>query len=197
MRAQPVVLSAIALLAALACSNGAPSRGDSRSAAADTAAAVAAARGRTSDSAFRGVQARGAGVMGVDQYTSAHVFEALPDGGRIVLERPASTDTADIRTIRGHMREIAAAFQRGDFTAPGLVHAQQVPGTATMAARAASLRYTAIDRPRGAEVRITTTDPTSLAAVHEFLAFQRADHRAAGHEGMNHDSMSHRAATPR
>jgi hypothetical protein len=35
-------------------------------------------------------------------------------------------------------------------------------------------------------VRITTTDPAALAAVHEFLAFQRADHRAAGHEGMTH-----------
>ena len=119
--------------------------------------------------------------MGVDQSTSAHVFESLPDGGRIVLERPTETDTADVRTIRAHMRDIAAAFGRGDFTAPGMVHAQDVPGTKVMAARAAMLRYEAIDRPRGAEVRVTTTDPAALAAVHEFLAFQRADHRAAGH----------------
>lgn len=127
--------------------------------------------------------------MGVDQYTSTHVFESLPEGGRIILERPTETDSADIATIRAHMRQIAGAFARGDFSAPGLVHAQQVPGTAVMVARAATLRYEAIDRPRGAEVRITTTDPVSLAAVHEFLAFQRADHRAAGHEG--HASMSH------
>jgi hypothetical protein len=65
------------------------------------------------------------------------------------------------------------------------VHAQQVPGTKVMAARAATLHYGAVDRPRGAEVRITTHDPEALAAVHEFLAFQRADHRAAGHEGMH------------
>jgi len=31
------------------------------------------------------MQSRGAHVMGVDQYTSAHVFEDLPDGGRVVL----------------------------------------------------------------------------------------------------------------
>lgn len=152
---------------------------------ADTTAAMHAAHGATNDSAFADVQSRGAGVMGVDQYTSQHVFETLPDGGRIILERPGEGDTADIRTIRAHMHDIAAAFARGDFSAPGLVHAQQVPGTKVMAARAATLHYEALDRPRGAEVRITTHDPESLAAVHEFLAFQRADHRAAGHEGMH------------
>jgi hypothetical protein len=152
---------------------------------ADTMAAMHAAHGSTNDSAFAGVQTRGAGVMGVNQYTSKHVFETLPDGGRIILERPSESDTADIRIIRAHMHEIAAAFARGDFSAPGLVHAQQVPGTKVMAARAATLHYEAVDRPRGAEVRITTRDPASLAAVHEFLAFQRADHRAAGHEGMH------------
>jgi hypothetical protein len=152
----------------------------------DTLAALAAAHGATDDSAFRAVQTRGAGVMGVDQYTSAHVFESLPDGGRILLERPSPSDSAGIRTIRAHMREIAAAFARGDFTAPGLVHAQTVPGTRVMASRAGTLRYEALDRPRGAEVRITTTDPDALAAVHAFLAFQRADHRAAGHEAGAH-----------
>ena len=159
-------------------------------AGADTLAAVQAAHGATNDSAFAGVQSRGMGVMGVDQATSAHVFESLPDGGRIILERPSASDSAGIATIRAHMREIAGAFARGDFTAPGLVHARQVPGTKVMAARAAALDYLAIDRPRGAEVRITTRDRAALAAVHEFLAFQRADHRAAGHEG-DHSGMSH------
>jgi hypothetical protein len=173
---QPRFALLVPLLILAGCREGVDQR-------ADTVAAGHAAHGATSDSAFSAIQARGADVMGVDQYTSAHVFESLPDGGRIVLERPDATDSADIGTIRAHMRAIAAAFGRGDFTAPGLVHDQQVPGTTVMAARAASLRYQAIDRPRGAEVRITTSDPAALAAVHEFLAFQRADHRAAGHEG--------------
>jgi hypothetical protein len=121
--------------------------------------------------------------MGVDQYTSAHVFESLPDGGRIVLERQDGGDTAGVRVVRAHMREIAAAFAGGDFRAPGLVHAQTVPGTEVMAARRSALTYTAHDRPRGAEVRIRTSDAAAIAAVHAFLDFQRADHRAAGHEG--------------
>lgn len=137
----------------------------------------------STDSAFAAVQDRGAEVMGVDQYTSTHVFEDLPDGGRIVLERPDTSDSAGIATIRAHMRSIASAFARGDFSAPGLVHAREVPGTSVMIARRSAITYRAVDRPRGAEVRITTTDSAAIAAVREFLAFQRMDHRAAGHEG--------------
>ena len=58
----------------------------------------------TADSAFAAVQERGKDVMGVDQYTSAHVFEDLPDGGRIVLDRDDPSDSAGIATIRAHMR---------------------------------------------------------------------------------------------
>ena len=135
------------------------------------------------DSNFARLQQRGETVMGVDQYRSKHVFQDLPSGGRIVLDRDDASDTASIRAIRSHMREIQRAFQRGDFTAPGLVHARDVPGTRVLAEKRAAIRYASVDRPRGAELRILTADPAAVAAVHEFLAFQRADHRAAGHEG--------------
>jgi len=130
------------------------------------------------------MQARGAHVMGVDQYSSAHVFEDLPDGGRVVLERDDPADTAGIATIRAHLRDIEAAFRAGDFTKPFAVHAQTVPGTGVMAARRAAITYDEIDRPRGGEVRIQSGDPVAVAAIHQFLAFQRAQHHAAGHEGM-------------
>jgi hypothetical protein len=136
----------------------------------------------TTDSGFAGVQARGQMVMGVDQYTSAHVFEDLPDGGRIVLDRNDTTDSAGIATIRAHMRDIAARFANGDFSLPGVVHAREVPGTAVMAARRAEISYTPADRPSGGEVRITSHDSVAVNAIHEFLAFQRMDHHAAGHE---------------
>ncbi len=128
------------------------------------------------------MQTRGAHVMGVDQYTSAHVFEDLPDGGRVVLDRDDPADTAAIVTIRAHMRDIRAAFRAGDFTKPFAVHAQTVPGTAVMRARRAAISYEQIDRPRGGEVRMRTNDPEAVAAIHEFLAFQRREHRASSHE---------------
>jgi len=128
------------------------------------------------------MQTRGAHVMGVDQYTSAHVFEDLPDGGRVVLERDDLADSAAIATIRVHMREIAASFRSGDFTKPFQVHAQTVPGTAVMRDRRAAISYVPIDRPRGGEVRITSRDLAAVRAIHEFLAFQREQHHAGGHE---------------
>jgi hypothetical protein len=120
-------------------------------------------------------------AMGVDQYTSTHLFDALPDGGRIELQRDMD-DLGGVATIRQHLQEITAAFQAGDFRIPGFVHAQDVPGTAVMAQKKDRIRYTYSELPRGGQVQITTTDAEALQAIHEFLAFQRHDHRAGGHE---------------
>ncbi len=141
------------------------------------------------DPAYEGVQRRGAQVMGVDQYTSIHVFEDLPDGGRIIFTRQDTTDLAGTATIRAHLRAIADSFGRGNFSDPSEVHARVVPGTATMAERRDHIRYAVQDRAGGGELRISTTDGTAVSAIHEFLAFQRMDHHAAGHEGMDHSAM--------
>lgn len=133
------------------------------------------------DSAFAALQERGAAAMGVDQYTSSHVFEPLPDGGRIVLQRD-SIDPVGAATIRAHLRDIAGRFTTGDFRIPGFVHAQPVPGTDIMAARKALISYRADTLPRGGQVRIFTTDSLARAAVHSFLRFQRMEHRAAAHD---------------
>ena len=142
-----------------------------------TLACNAQQRDASSDSAFAGVQDRGHEAMGVDQYTSAHRFEPLPDGGRIELQRDTA-DRAGVETVRAHMRDIAGRFSRGDFTIPGFVHAREVPGTRIMAERRAQITYQAADLPGGGEVRIRSTDSAAVSAVHEFLAFQRGDHRA-------------------
>jgi len=164
-------LLATATLTLVACSRHAPAPNPSVLPVAATA---------TADSAFAAVQARGAVAMGVDQFTSTHVFESLPDGGRISLQRN-EVDAAGTAQIRTHMQHIAASFAAGDFALPGFVHAQQVPGTAVMAARREAITYSVDTLPRGAQVRIRTSDSAALQAIHEFLAFQRQDHHAAGH----------------
>ena len=132
------------------------------------------------DSSFAKVQQNGAMVMGVDQYTSQHVFESLPDGGRVVLQRKENDPTGEA-TIRAHMRTIAEEFRRGDFTLPGVVHSMKdVPGTAEMRRLSADIVYTPRDVPGGGELLISTKNPAAVAAIHEFLAFQRRDH----HTGM-------------
>jgi hypothetical protein len=137
-----------------------------------------------SDSAFAEVQRYGAMVMGVDQYTSSHVFEDLPDGGRIVLLRQDTADAQGTATIRVHLRSIADSFAAGVFADPSRVHSREVPGTATMRRLRERISYGVTDRPGGGELRITTTDAQALVAIRRFLAFQRMDHRAPGHEEM-------------
>jgi hypothetical protein len=132
------------------------------------------------DSGFAGVQARGEVAMGVNQYTSRHVFAPLPDGGRIELQRRV-TDSAATARIRGHMEQIARQFAAGDFQLPGFVHAQRVPGTSVMSAKRDVIRYSVEVLPRGAALRVRTQDPEAVRAIHEFLAFQRQDHQAAAH----------------
>ncbi len=136
---------------------------------------------RGADSSFVTLQQRGETAMGVNQYTSQHVFEPLPDGGRIVLQRQENDSTGEA-TIRAHMRTIATAFSNGDFALPGFVHAKtDVPGTAQMKKLRAEISYSERDIPRGGEVVISTKNPAAVAAVHDFLAFQRMDHRAGMH----------------
>ncbi|MDX2194413.1 MAG: hypothetical protein NW201_13740 [Gemmatimonadales bacterium] len=131
------------------------------------------------DSAFHALEARGTPVMGVDQRTATHTFDDLPDGGRIALEA-APGDSAGVAGIRAHFAEIAMRFAAGDFTLPGLVHAEAVPGVDVLAARRARLRYERQELPRGAALRVRTSDPEALRALHRFLAYQRAEHRAGG-----------------
>ena len=141
----------------------------------------AAMHGAGSDTGFAALQRRGRTWMGVDQYRSTHRFDALSDGGRIELQSDAG-DSADVQAIRRHFTEIARAFKAGDFSIPGMVHQQEVPGTRVMAERRDRIRYTLADLPRGAELRLTTTDPEAVAAIHEFMAFQRREHHAGGRE---------------
>ncbi|HJP59987.1 MAG TPA: hypothetical protein VJ865_08305, partial [Gemmatimonadaceae bacterium] len=111
------------------------------------------------DSSFAKVQQRGETAMGVNQYTSQHVFEPLPTGGRIVLQRKEA-DSVGEAVIRQHMQTIARAFAAGDFALPGFVHAmKEVPGTQQMRALRSDIKYTAQDLPRGGEVVISSTNP--------------------------------------
>ena len=145
-----------------------------------TAASTTSAGARgADDSAFAAMQARGQMAMGVDQHTSTHTFDALPDGGRISLLRDID-DTLGIRQIRAHLRLIEHAFQAGDFSTPEFVHMQRMPGTDVMAQKHNVITYRYGELPRGGEVRMTTADPDALAAIHAFMAAQRGEHHAHG-----------------
>jgi hypothetical protein len=140
---------------------------------------LCAKQGIAQDSAYAALQQRGKMAMGVDQYESQHQFDILPAGGRIALEMKGN-DSLSIAQIRAHLKLIEHAFQAGDFSTPEFVHMRSMPGTEVMARNKARIVYTYADLPRGGEVRIATKDPESLAAIHEFMAAQRGDHKAHG-----------------
>jgi hypothetical protein len=127
--------------------------------------------------AHTAMQRRGAEAMGVDQETSVHVFEALPNGGIIELQR-AVDDSAGMRAIRAHLRGIGQAFALGDFSTPEYIHMTTVPGARVMAERRTAIKYDYRDLPRGGALRIATNDAVARQAIWEFIAYQRNEHMA-------------------
>ena len=69
-------------------------------------------------------------------------------------------------------------FGSGDFDVPMLVHdSTAVPGTKTLAAKKTALTYTYKETPKGGRVDIVTNDADALAALHQFLTYQIAEHK--------------------
>lgn len=123
------------------------------------------------------VDARGAHVMGFDQEKTVHSFRLHVDGGAIDIAVRDAADAANRDAIRSHLPHIAEMFGDGNFSAPMLIHATEVPGTRAMAAAKDRIRFAYVETPRGGRVDIFTTDQAVLAALHEFLRFQIQDHR--------------------
>lgn len=114
--------------------------------------------------------------MGFDQEKTTHHFQLYIDGGAIDVSVKDAADKADLDAIRSHLPHIAMMFGQGNFQAPMLVHATNVPGTADMARLKGRLAFRYVETPTGGRVDIVTTDADALAAVHAFLKFQISDH---------------------
>ena len=128
------------------------------------------------------LKARGALAMGFDQDKTAHHFKASATGGSIEVEVKDPADSTSRDQVRAHLKEIAAAFGKGDFEKPFQTHAEVPPGVPAMQRLKPAIRYRYEQTDRGGAVRITTSDPEALKAVHEFLAYQAAEHHPRGRE---------------
>jgi hypothetical protein len=69
------------------------------------------------------------------------------------------------------------AFAGGDFAMARRIHDRGLPGTAEMARLKDAISYHYEQTDRGAQVRIATSDPAALEAIHAFLRAQIEDHR--------------------
>ena len=131
------------------------------------------------------VAQRGAEVMPFRLDATTHVFTKTAQGGvqRVIAKDPA--DTAQVRLVRTHLREIEAQFRKGDFSGPAHIHGMDMPGLAELkAAPAGSVAIRYRDVKGGAQLTYRTADAQLVAALHRWFDAQLSDHGAdamAGH----------------
>jgi hypothetical protein len=123
-----------------------------------------------------GVDQRGDHVMGFSHTTTRHHFRLTIDGGLIEVVT-AGEDAAARDQIRSHLRDVAAAFSKGDFSMPRAIHDRVLPGVEVMAGRKDAITYSFEELDAGGRVRIVTRDEQARAAIHDFLRAQIEDHR--------------------
>ena len=137
------------------------------------------------------VAGRGGDVMPFSLSATVHVFDKTPAGGtQRVLARNAD-DATQVALVRQHLREIRGQFLKGDFSGPGHIHGQDMPGLAQLTtAQPGQLDIAYNDVAGGAELVYTTAATPLVGALHRWFDAQLADHgkdavggHAAGHSG--------------
>lgn len=124
------------------------------------------------------VESQGDQAMGFPHdKTTTHHFRMAADGGAIEVTVNDPGDKANTAAIRSHLRRIAMMFSNGDFSTPTFIHDGIPPGATTMKLMKAAIHYQYEETPSGGRVRIETDDPIALAAIHDFLRFQIAEHQ--------------------
>ena len=118
----------------------------------------------------------GLAAMGFDQDAAVHHFRLRADGGAIEVETARPADEAARDAIRTHLREIAREFERGNFDKPLQTHGEMPAGVKDLVRLRSAVTYRFEEMPAGGTVRITTTNPEALTALHAFLTYQIREH---------------------
>lgn len=129
---------------------------------------------------------RGDQAMGFSHEKTTHHFHLYADGGSIDVTANDPRDTATRDQIQTHLSHIAQMFSEGNFQAPMLIHGQVPPGVPTLRRLKAAVSYRFEKTAAGGRVRIVTSNPEALSALHEFLRFQIADHQTGDSPAVAH-----------
>src|ERR1035438_3489823 len=122
------------------------------------------------------VEKHGDEAMGFPHNKTTHHFRLYSDGGAIEVTVNESKDSQNLQAIRSHLTHIATMFSNGEFSIPMFVHDQVPPGVPVMKEKHAEISYSFEELPACGRVRIKTTKPDALKAIHDFLRFQIEDH---------------------
>lgn len=128
------------------------------------------------------VAARGRQVMPFDLDRSVHLFSRTANGGtQSVISKDGAAD--QVRSIRSHLKAVAAAFTRGDYSSPASIHGADMPGLRELASARGKVeaRYEPIRN--GGRIRFAAREPALVRALHRWFDAQVSDHGAhAMHE---------------
>jgi hypothetical protein len=138
------------------------------------------------------VATRGADVMPFSLKATTHIFTKTADGGIQRVVAKSAADTAQVKLVREHLRDIQAQFLKGNFSGPTHIHGAEMPGlTELEATRAGQIAIDYRDVDGGAELSYRTTDARLLLALHRWFDAQLSDHGTdamAGHPHHDHDA---------
>jgi hypothetical protein len=123
------------------------------------------------------VEKHGDQAMGFPHDKTTHHFRMAPDGGAIEVTTNDLDDKTSTEAIRLHLSHIAVMFRNGDFSTPAFVHDGVPPGVTTMEILKDKIQYQYEEIASGGRVRIGSSDPIAVAAIHDFLRFQITDHQ--------------------
>jgi hypothetical protein len=122
------------------------------------------------------VEKHGDEAMGFPHDKTTHHFRMYSDGGAIEVTVNDTKDSQNMQAIRSHLMHIVTMFSNGEFSIPMFVHDRVPPGVPVMKEKRTEISYTFEELPSGGTVRIKTTNPDALKAIHDFLRFQIEDH---------------------
>jgi hypothetical protein len=124
------------------------------------------------------IHERGSLVMPFDLDKTVHVFETTKDGGIQQVRAKDPKDMEQIHLIQQHLTEEAGRFARGDFSDPGALHGQDMPGLQVLERAGGALTVSYRELPDGGEIGYKTSDPEILKGIHQWFAAQLHDHGA-------------------
>lgn len=114
--------------------------------------------------------------MPFDLERTTHRFTKADTGGVQTVVADDPTDTGQIDPIRQHLRTETDRFSRGDYTDPGRIHGNDMPGLAALRTGAARITVTYQDIRAGGQITYTTADPALVTALHAWFDAQITDH---------------------
>lgn len=115
--------------------------------------------------------------MGFSQTTTTHHFFLTDKGGVVQVTAKDPNDKQQIETVQMHLKHISGMFSDGNFSIPHFVHDQNPPGADTMRKLKSSITYSEESLSDGGRVRMESSSPEAVAAIHDFLQFQIRDHK--------------------